>query len=79
MRQGKDQEAFNQFRKALDIKPNYADAYYNLGSLSIRQGKDQEAIAFFLQTLQINSEIFPACIFPGFFVTDIIPLKSRIF
>jgi tetratricopeptide (TPR) repeat protein len=56
MRQGKDQEAMIHYRKALEIKPNYADAYYNMGSVLMRQGKDQEALAHFLQALWLKPE-----------------------
>jgi len=56
MRQGKDQEAMIHYRKALEIKPNYADAYYNIGTVFMRQGKDQEALAHFLQALSLKPE-----------------------
>ena len=56
MRQRKDPEALDQFRKALKIRPSYADAHSNLGSLLAHQGKDQEAMAHFVQTLQMKPE-----------------------
>jgi tetratricopeptide (TPR) repeat protein len=57
VRQGKDEEAAFHYRKALEIKPLYADAHHNLGALLTRQGKDEEAMAHFLQTLRIKPDM----------------------
>ena len=55
-RQGKDQEAFLHYEKALEINPRYADAYYNIGSLLARQGKDEEAVVQFMESLRIKPD-----------------------
>ncbi|MGO8988895.1 MAG: tetratricopeptide repeat protein [bacterium] len=55
-RQGKDQKAFLQYQKALEINPRYADAHYNLGKLLARQSKDEEAMVQFMESLRIKPE-----------------------
>ena len=40
---GKLQEAELSFRKAIEIKPNYAEAYYQLGDVLRNLGKLHEA------------------------------------
>ena len=42
--QGKLEEAIEAYTKALSIKPDYADAYYNMGNALQEQGKLEEAI-----------------------------------
>ncbi len=42
--QGKLEEAIEAYNKALAIKPDYADAYYNMGIALKEQGKLEEAI-----------------------------------
>ncbi len=54
MRQGKDDEAWAHYTKALEIDPSYADAQYNLGALLARQGKAREAMTQFVETLRIK-------------------------
>jgi tetratricopeptide (TPR) repeat protein len=53
-RQRKDEEAEIHYRKALEIKSNYADAHYNLGILLARHEKNEEASVHFVETLRIN-------------------------
>jgi len=60
VKQGKDQEAFVQIMRALEINPRYADAQYNLGSLLLKQGKDREAIPHFIAALQIKPDYVQA-------------------
>ena len=55
-RQGNEQEAFEQYIKALEINPRYSDAHYNLGALLVRRGKDQEATAHFIEALRIKPD-----------------------
>ena len=40
---GKFEEAVATYRKAISIKPDYADAYYNLGITLQEQGRFEEA------------------------------------
>ncbi len=43
--QGKLDEAVNEYRAAIQLKPDYAEAHANLGVALARLGKDEEAIA----------------------------------
>ena len=42
---GRFQEAGLHYRRAIEIRPDYAPAYINLGTLLVAQGKPEEAIA----------------------------------
>lgn len=52
--QGRLDEAIFQFRRALDMKPDYTYARNNLGIALARQGKLDEAIEVFRQVLALN-------------------------
>ncbi|MBM4305647.1 MAG: tetratricopeptide repeat protein [Deltaproteobacteria bacterium] len=54
MRQGKYPEALFHLKKAMEIKPNYADAYHNLGTLLLLQGNEKEALDHFTLALEYN-------------------------
>ncbi|MFX9969586.1 tetratricopeptide repeat protein, partial [Acinetobacter baumannii] len=45
--QGNMQKAFEEYRIALKIDPNFADAHYNLGIWFHKQGQIQSAISHF--------------------------------
>jgi tetratricopeptide (TPR) repeat protein len=47
-------EAITQFKKALEIKPDYADACFNLGTVYLQQARMDEAIEQFQKTLEIK-------------------------
>jgi len=51
-RQGKDYDAAEHYKKALEINPRYSDAHHNLAALLARQGKDQEAMVHFVEALR---------------------------
>ena len=53
--QGKTDEAIVHHRRALQIKPDWADAHFNLGNTLLAAGRTDEAILEFRKTL----EIFP--------------------
>ena len=42
--QGQAAEAIEQFQKAIEIKPDYAKAHYNLANIFTAQGRWDEAI-----------------------------------
>jgi tetratricopeptide (TPR) repeat protein len=52
--QGKLDEAVNQYRRALQVKPNYVEAHNNLGIALQLQGKPDEAISHYRRALQID-------------------------
>jgi len=57
---GRFDEAIGKFRQALQIKPNFSEAYNGLGTISCTQGKLDEAISYFHQALQINPDLAEA-------------------
>lgn len=50
-RLGRYDEAITAFQKAVDIDPNYIDAYYNLGSILEYVKQDDAALAVFKQII----------------------------
>jgi tetratricopeptide (TPR) repeat protein len=56
LRAGNLAEAAEQFRRALDIKPDYVDAHYNLGYALSRQGDLEAGIYHFAQTLGLDPD-----------------------
>jgi Flp pilus assembly protein TadD len=60
MRSGNLTEAVEQFKIALEIKPDYVDAHYNLGYALSRQGNLDAGIHQFGKTLRLDPENFKA-------------------
>ena len=58
---GKLEEAIEAYNKALDIKPDYAEAYYNMGIALKDQGKLEEAIEAYNKALAIKPDYAEAC------------------
>ena len=54
--QGKLEEAIEAYNKALAIKPDYADAYNNMGIALKEQGKLEEAIEAYNKALAIKPD-----------------------
>ena len=52
---GRIDEAIVHYQKALDIKPDYADAHYNLGLALARRGHVNEALDHFHKALDLAS------------------------
>jgi tetratricopeptide (TPR) repeat protein len=52
--QGKLDEAIDAYIKALSIKPEYAETYYNMGNALKDQGKLDEAIEAYTKALSIK-------------------------
>jgi tetratricopeptide (TPR) repeat protein len=59
-REGRMQEAINDYRKALEIKPNYAEARYNLGNALLKVGKMQEALDEYQRAVEIDPDLLEA-------------------
>jgi tetratricopeptide (TPR) repeat protein len=59
-RREKFEDAIDQFRKVLEIKPDYPEAYYNLGNAFVRSGKVDEAIAHYRKALEIKPDYVKA-------------------
>ena len=54
--QGKLEEAIEAYKKALALKPDYAEAYSNMGVALKGQGKLEEAIEAFNRALSVEPE-----------------------
>ncbi len=57
---GQVDEAIAHYRKALEIKPDYAEAHNNLGLALAGRGQVDEAIAHFRKALEIEPDYVPA-------------------
>ena len=53
-RAGQTQEAIEQYRQALHLKPDYAEAHNNLGVALEKSGKIQEALGHYEQAVRIG-------------------------
>ena len=49
-------EAITHYQKALQIKPDYAEAHINLGNALLKKGGVDEAISHYQKALQINPD-----------------------
>ena len=58
--QGKPDEAVACFRRALELKPDYAEAHYNLGNALKDQGKLDEAVACYRRALELKPDFAEA-------------------
>ncbi len=53
-RKGESDEAMVHYQQAINLEPNYGDAYYNRGNLLLAKGKIDDAIADWEKTLQLQ-------------------------
>ena len=53
---GKFDEAIEAYKKALSIKPDYAESYYNLGNAFMEQGRLEKAIKAYNKALSIKPD-----------------------
>ena len=52
--QGKLDEAIKAYKHAIAIKPDYTDAYYNMGIALKDQGKLDDAILSYKKAIKLN-------------------------
>jgi len=60
VRKGQEDDAILQYRKALEINPNYAEAHGNLGNSLIKRGHLDDAIAQYQKAVEINPNLAQA-------------------
>jgi len=53
---GKLNEAIEQYKQALQLKPDYARAHVNLGVALIKLGKPEDAIRHYEEALRIEPD-----------------------
>ncbi len=58
--QGRLDEAAKHYRIAVELKPDFFEAYANLGNIYYRQRKLKDAAKFYQRALQINDSYAPA-------------------
>ena len=58
--QGRLQEAVTMFKKALEAKPDYAEAWFNLGNTYGKLGKFQDAISCFDNAMKYKQGYYEA-------------------
>lgn len=51
-----DQEAERWFRRALELRPGFPDAYYNLGNVYLHRGQYQQAADLYQQSLALKPD-----------------------
>ena len=59
-REGNMEAAVLEFRKAIELNPNYADACHNLANVYYSQGNLKEAIHYYQKAIVSNPELFEA-------------------
>jgi hypothetical protein len=57
-RHGNLEKAVEEFKKAIELKPNYADAYHNLANVYHQMGKDDLAKENYQKALEFNPSLW---------------------
>lgn len=50
--------AIGEFKKAIELRPDYADAYHNLANIYQKQGSLEDAARFYKEAIRFNPELF---------------------
>ena len=58
--QDKLEEAIEAYKKAISIKPDFADVYYNIGNALRVQGKHEEAVEAYKKAISIKPDFAEA-------------------
>jgi len=56
--EGNMQGAINEFKKSIELKPDYADAYHNLANIYQFVGNLEEAIVNYQKAIHFNTDLF---------------------
>ncbi len=56
----KEENAKSDFEKAIELKPDYAEAYYNFANLLKDHGNKEDALAMYNQAIRYNLDYFQA-------------------
>ena len=57
-RHGDFEKAVEEFKRATELKPNYADAYHNLANTYQQMGKSDEALKNYQKAIKINPNLW---------------------
>ena len=57
--QGRFDAAIPRFQSAIRLKPDYAQAHFNLGLALAKAGQTEQAIAAFLKAKEIDARFVP--------------------
>ncbi len=57
---GKIPEAIKHYERAVQLQPDFAEAYYNLGNELVNMGRPQEAIDNYIRALRFNPDFIEA-------------------
>lgn len=57
-RRGQFEKAIDEFQKAINLMPNYGDAYHNIANIYVQTGKMDQAIASYQKALQFNPNLW---------------------
>lgn len=57
-RQGDKQKSLQEFQKAIELKPNYADAYHNAGNVYRELNQKDKALEHYQKAVQLNPNLW---------------------
>ena len=54
---GEIEESIASYRKAIEVKPDFADAYLNLGVVLNEKGEVEESIASYRKAIEVKPDL----------------------